>query len=70
MTSLCNFPIGWLDGHHRLENPKAKDIVWLQIYFGLKNVRRTIPLKRFSENDASKFITARNESRGNFILCS
>ena len=35
-----------LDGHHRVENPKANGIVWLQIHFCLNNVEREIPVKR------------------------
>ena len=58
LTSFCDFP--WYN-HHQLESPKAKCIVWLQIYFCFKNVRKEIPLKQFSEHIASKFIVARNE---------
>ena len=46
LRSFCNI--------HWLESPKAKGIVWLQIYFSSKHARREIPPKRFS-----KFITAR-----------
>ena len=51
LTSVCNI--------HRLEHPKAKGIVWVQVYFCLKNSFKEIPLKRFSKHAASKFITAR-----------
>ena len=51
LTSFCNI--------HRLENPKAKGIVWLQIYFCSKNAQKKIPPKRFSKHTSSKFITAR-----------
>ena len=53
LTSFCNI--------HRLENPKAKGIVWFQIYFCLKNARMEISPKRFS-----KFITARRPTMENF----
>ena len=58
---VTSFVIFQLYGYHRLENGESKRYR-VASNFCLKNVRREIPLKRFSEHVSSKFITARNGS--------
>ena len=59
VTNFCNFPIEWPS---LVRKPESERILWLKIYFCLKNVRREIPLKQFYEHVASKLTTARNKS--------
>ena len=35
VTNLCNFPIGWPSS---VRKPESRRIMWLKIYFCLKNV--------------------------------